>query len=515
MATAQSGTAGTAPGPVVSARTTAAVEGFAGNRGISHRTLEQLRVGSATGVWFGSLKEKRDSIAFRYFEPNNPEPIYVKFRPDDGEKVFTSQKGGRTCFYNLDAVLAGSMETVFIVEGEFDAAALIEAGVPIDAVLSVPTGASERKGGDGEDDPIRGYRYVAEALAAGLSKAKRFVFCGDSDAVGRSLRQDLVNILGAARFWFVDWPQGIKDANEFLLAHGRAALKSYVTEKAKAWPVTGIYRMGDFPEPPPMVLWNPGFPEWESKVRLGCPALSVVTGQPGHGKTNLFAQIVFNIVRDYDVPAFITTFETRAKPHMRRILRSLHSGKLEKEMSEEEERRADRWIHDRYLWGQHEDDRPDLGWWLDRAEAAVIRGGAKLIQLDPWNRLETHRDGRKESETEFIGRCLTEIYKFAVTFNVHVQILAHPAKMDGKQRGRVPELEDISGSKNWDNRVDQGFVVHRKKMFEGSQRCTEAALFYRKSRFPELGHPCQLNLDYDLTKGCYRSTDYDVGGYGR
>lgn len=96
-----------------------------------------------------------------------------------------------------------------------------------------------------------------------------------------------------------------------------------------------------------------------------------------------------------------------------------------------------------------------------------------------------------------------------------MQILAHPSKIDGKQRGRAPELEDISGSKHWENRVDQGFIVHRPKMFDGALRLTEAKLFYRKSRFPELGHPCQLGLDFDVAKGRYRSTDYDTGGYGR
>lgn len=132
-----------------------------------------------------------------------------------------------------------------------------------------------------------------------------------------------------------------------------------------------------------MILWNPGFAEWESKVRIGCPATSVVSGQPGHGKTSLFAQILFNIVKGYDVPAFVTTFETRAKPHMRRVLRTLYSGRLEKEMSDSEVAAADRWIRERYVWGVHKDDRPDLRWWLDRAEIAIVRHGVKFVQIDP------------------------------------------------------------------------------------------------------------------------------------
>jgi twinkle protein len=81
--------------------------------------------------------------------------------------------------------------------------------------------------------------------------------------------------------------------------------------------------------------------------------------------------------------------------------------------------------------------------------------------------------------------------------------------MDSKRRGDPPHLEDISGSKNWDNMVDQGFVVHRPKMAdENGNRCTDAVLIQRKSRFEELGYPCVLKMDYRLNEGRYVSADY-------
>jgi twinkle protein len=92
--------------------------------------------------------------------------------------------------------------------------------------------------------------------------------------------------------------------------------------------------------------------------------------------------------------------------------------------------------------------------------------------------------------------------------NCHVQVLAHPAKMDSTRKGKVPELEDISGSKNWDNMVDQGFVVHRPKFFDENGRNTEAEFWHRKSRFEELGYPTKLKMTFDLRTGRYRSNDY-------
>ena len=81
--------------------------------------------------------------------------------------------------------------------------------------------------------------------------------------------------------------------------------------------------------------------------------------------------------------------------------------------------------------------------------------------------------------------------------------------MDSNRRGSAPLLEDISGSKNWDNAVDQGFVIHRDEVFTNGIRQTGATLYCRKSRFEELGFPCAFELDFDLRTGAYRSTDYD------
>ena len=103
---------------------------------------------------------------------------------------------------------------MFITEGEWDAAALVGAGIPVEQVISVPNGARERKR-DADNDQgreLRGYEYVKDALRAGLGGAKRFVWCGDNDGPGHMLRADMVRLLGAARFDFVEWSEGCNDA---------------------------------------------------------------------------------------------------------------------------------------------------------------------------------------------------------------------------------------------------------------------------------------------------------------
>lgn len=467
-------------------------------RGFSAETLERLPV--ANGItFFPDVGKKLPAIFFGY-----PDGWKARAFP---EKAFVSSKGFKRSFWNLERVLQSKSDTVYVVEGEPDVCAMIEAGIPDDEVLGAQGAKDKRGKGDVPVKEMGGYAYVEEALEAGLSRKKKFVWCGDGDGAGHILREDMVKLLGAARFWFIEWPEGIKDANDMLLKDGAEALRELVRDGSLPWPVNGIYRLSELPEPAPMVLWEPGFPEWEGKVLLAPRTLSVVTGHPGMGKTFLWNQIFFNVVRKYDVPFCGASFETRPKPHVRRQIRTLLSGKLERDMDDSERADADKWINERYLFLVHPDSRPDLGWFLDMAEVAVVRHGARILQIDPWNRLEGSR-AQGESETDYIGRCLRTLHTFAIDMNCHVQILAHPAKMDGQRRGQPPMLEDINGSKNFDNMVDQGFVIHRPKMFEKGERKTEASFYHRKARFEELGYPCKLNLDFKVHLGKYVSVDY-------
>jgi len=89
--------------------------------------------------------------------------------------------------------------------------------------------------------------------------------------------------------------------------------------------------------------------------------------------------------------------------------------------------------------------------------------------------------------------------------------------MGQERRNQPPIFEDIAGSKHWDNVVDQGFVVHRPKLFDAKTgiRQTEANLFHRKVRFPELGYQGVFGIELDLARYCFkprmlqRSNDYE------
>lgn len=503
--------AGTVDGRGERTRLTEEAVAHAAARGISRATLVKLGVSSAT-AFFPAIEKKCKALVFPYTINGLPVGKKAVAFPD---KAFMAKKDVETLpFFNLDRVLNAPPGEVFLTEGEFDTAAMIEAGLPLERVLSVPTGAGPKPGGGeppeeitrvgGSNDRRYAFGYVGDALKAGLGKHTKFVWCGDSDDVGLALRDRMARMLGVGKFWFVEWPEGIKDANEMLLKEGASALMDLVVHGAKPWPVSGLYRLSEIPEPPPRTVWDTGFGSWSSKIHVADSTLCVVTGQPGAGKTLMMAQLWFQVLDRYNLTAVISTFETQANPEYRRILRTLHSGKLEVLMSAPEIAAADRWINEHILWMEHPDRRPTLEWLLDTAEAAVVRHNAKIVLIDPWNRVEATREDR-EREDEYVSRCLRACHAFAQDMKVCFQIIAHPSKMDSQRRASrsEPMLEDISGAKHWDNMPDQGLVIHRPHRFDdetGKLNC-EATVTHAKARFPALGYDCRMKVVFDRATG--------------
>lgn len=454
------------------------------SRKISRETLELLRVGSGT-AYFPELQKQMPALFFPYENGWKARAI--------PKKAFACQAGTKINFWGLDDVLEGDdLSRIYIVEGEMDRCALVEAGIFPKHVIAAP-GASGNKNTELE--------YVKEALAAGLSKCACFVICTDSDQAGLELRQALAQVLGPARCEYVDWPEGSKDANDHLKSDGPLAVRELVEDGSRPWPTYGLYLMSKIPKPVELARWRPGFEEWGDRLFLSPGTMSVATGQPGHGKTLIWAQIWFNVVKTYDLVACVATFETRPRPHYQRMLRQFYGMSKISNLDLDVIRAADNWIDEHYVFMQHPEQRPTLDWLLGQAEIAVTRHKAKVIQIDPFNRLEGQKEA-KESETDYIAKCLRACYTFAVDMQVHMQIIAHPAKSDPRSRGYMPALEDIAGSKHWENMVDQGFTMWRPRTYDDAgNRQTYAELHHLKARFDDLGYPSKFGLDFDMDQG--------------
>lgn len=401
-----------------------------------------------------------------YFQ--NGEEVNHKFR-QTSEKRHRMDAGAPLIWWNLDCLQDERVQSpswpVVITEGEWDAMAAMTAGRPY--VLSVPNGAPSEPTPDGpidaENDAER-FRFLHRAQAE-TDKVAKFIIATDSDGPGRVLAFELVRRLGAERCMFVTYPDGCKDLNDVLLAHGRSGVAAVLND-ARDYPVKGLGRISDFPDPPQIEPIRVRLPELYHMLPVIPGTFSVITGYAGQGKTSVIMGIVSDILKQGHNVA-LASFETAVKPILQTKLRAFLMGCSDRDTETRDTRQVDAMLQEQLsIIAQQpgsDDDDMTLDECLELARIAVIRDGIKLLIIDPWNEIE-HKARRDESETDYTGRAIRMMKRFARNYQVALWLVAHPRKpvMDGGS-ARAPTLYDISGSANFANKADFGVIVHRPK----------------------------------------------------
>lgn len=163
-------------------------------------------------------------------------------------------------------------------------------------------------------------------------------------------------------------------------------------------------------------------------------------------------------------------------------------------------------LQDQFWWilPDAEDD-----WSLDslllKAKALVRRVGINGLVIDPWNEID-HARPQGLSETEYISQSLTKIRRFARGNNVHVWVVAHPAKLQKDASGKYPcpTPYDISGSAHWRNKADNCIAVYRHFQVEGEPP-KPIEIHVQKIRFRHVGKIGMAELDYQKATATYKT----------
>lgn len=485
-ATAPDGSATTAdttaaPGPLTD-RLIAALE----LRGLDVELLVKLGVGASTRL-------RGDCIAIPYRQAGVT--VNHKYRTIGGAKAFTQDAGAPQIFWNVDALADATMDgdPVIVTEGEFDAIAAMQCGFP--RVVSVPGGAPSTELGD-----KAGAKYGFLDAMPGRERAPEIILAVDGDGPGANLMHDLARRIGRERCKWVKYPiardpakrgrERLKDLNEVLEDYGQAGVVK--TLNGAQWlAVPGLYRMSDLPPLPEPAVYSTGIAGLDPHFRVRLGDFIVITGVPGFGKTTFVNEFTMNLARQHMLPVCYASFEQAPQREHRRNLRTLVSGKLVKWMTPEDTARADRLIEDRFSFiVAGDEDSPTIEWFLDRARAAVVRHGAKVIVLDPWNEMD-HQRPTDMTLTEYVGDSIKALKRFARNYGVALVVVAHPAKPRRDRDGKfpVPSLYDISDSANWYNKADAGIVIHRDA--EG------ALIKVVKARYSDIGTPGELRAVFN------------------
>lgn len=431
--------------------------------------------------------------------------VAKKYRLFDGMKRdpdqrWVSAKGGDVCFWNEDVLRHTSLDgqALVITEGHWDAITALQCGFP--RTVSVPNGSppparpGARKDVDRLADSER-YAFVREIMP--LITKERFpliILATDADGPGEQLMHDLSVQLGRYRCRFVSYPDDCKDLNDVLIRHGAQGVVEAING-AQPIAIPGVFKMSKLPPLAPETIYDIGgegrrlqLTAEHYRMRLG--DVTVLTGVPGYGKSTWLNDVVFEVCDHYDIAAAWGSFEQSPQRDHKRAMRKWFDHRTPDFMVQEED--FDEWIdrHNTFLVPA-EDEDATLDWVLDVMEGAVVRDGVKIIVLDPWNEI-VHRREPGESETDYTGYALRTLKRFAKKFQVHIIIVAHPAKLQ-KVNGKylMPSLYDISGSSNFYNKCDVGVIVHRE------DKDVTIVKFQKVKYIGLIGRPGELSVSFN------------------
>jgi twinkle protein len=483
--------------PKIKKETTSKLFDWFNKRGISQKTVEDL------GIY-----ESNGSICFPYIQDN--QTVNVKYRTYD--KRFKQQPNAQRTLYNIDNVKKywerTGKKNLIICEGEMDVIAFYEAGV-INAV-TLPDGAPKEAKFD-----LKDLRFQALKNCKWLNDVDKVYIATDQDDAGKALHLELVHRFGKDRCLQVKFPNqagdvATKDANECLLHLGRNTLIDSL-KQATPYPIQGIYTVrnykkeiydiyeGNIQKP-----LSTGFKILDTIYKIQPATFHVVTGVPNHGKSNFIDQIAVNLFRNENWKFCIFSPEHSTPQHIRRIVEKIvkkpfDDGYYER-MSKDELTRGMKILNENFYFIENKDNIPSIDWILSKAKQSVLKFGIKGIIIDPYNEINSTREGNKR-EDEHIRDVISKCKRFCRTHEITMWMVAHPNKLPRKEDGSiaVPTMYDVSGSAHWNNMADVGLVVHRNFDTQKTRVIT------RKIREQGLyGNIGECFFEYDLKQRVYK-----------
>lgn len=407
-------------------------------RKISRETLDALDV----------RQDSEGNAVFNYYDTNDVLTM-VKYKPSHkvqhGQAKCWCQQNSDTAplLFNMNRINVNS--PLLICEGEPDCLSAIEAGFK--NAVSVPLGSSN-------------LHWIDENLEW-LDQFESIIICADNDDAGVKMQKECVPRLGSWRTKVVDIPavpigntgRVTKDLNEILYVCGKDKVLELILD-AKDSPVPSVADLSDVEptEYEDVDGVTTGLKAIDDELmRLFFGTLTIVSGQPGSGKSSLLTQLACNSL-DNDIGTWLFSGELPngvekswfnyifAGP--RNITDAIsRRGNPYKKISTTTLAEINKTYKRR--WHIYRDDYDNT---LDKLIASmtdtVRKYGARCLILDNFMCIDTETSEEElRSQTDTIKKLI----EFAKKYQVAVILVCHPRKMDA---GTNVGIYDIAGTSN-------------------------------------------------------------------
>jgi len=225
--------------------------------------------------------------------------------------------------------------------------------------------------------------------------------------------------------------------------------------------------------------------------------LTVVTGIPAHGKSEVIDAFMVNLALKHDWKFAVYSPENYPIALHAIKLAEKFDGHKYSRIGKAQKKKSHRWVDDHFTWLYPNDDSNKLGVILDMVRRVKESYGCQGFVLDPWNEVD-HDEAAHGSETKYIEKALIKVRRFAREHDIHIWIIAHPTKMRKKDDGTYdpPTPYDINGSSHWRNKADFCLCVHRHDMKENV--CSVYVQKVKQKNFGKLG---EAHFAYDWESG--------------
>ena len=454
-------------------------------RGISEKTLKDLKV-SEGPEFMPQTGKSENTIKFNYMMGDTL--INIKYR--DGKKNFKLYKGAEKIFYNINSIIG--YDTCIIVEGEMDTLSFHEAGLP--NAISVPNGATLNS---------NNLDYLDNCIDYFEDKEK-IILAVDNDEPGQALQQELIRRLGAEVCFTVDF-EDCKDANEYLLKHGKENLIHQIT-KAKPVPLENVTtfkdiegEVTDFVKHGFKPGYQVGLANFDRIFSTYTGQFITVTGIPSSGKSDFVDQMVIGYNLNYKwKTAFASPENQPTYLHAHKLMRKVWQG-----MPTPGDINSKKWnevaehVNDNFFFIDME--RYTLESILRKGAELVKRKGIKCLVIDPFNKIRDI-DSNTDDVNRYTMEYLTKIETFAKKFDVLVFIVAHPTKMYKDKDGKIeePNMYNIKGGREWYDASYHGILVHR----DYEAKTVKAKVL--KVKFQNLGeNGAEAHFKWEPKSGCF------------